>query len=81
VRVIDFERALSRLTPEHQSILLLTYLEHQPQDKVSTLTGVSVRALSYKLPPPAKLSPRSSPPSTSYDKLSRLSYDALTARS
>jgi DNA-directed RNA polymerase specialized sigma24 family protein len=50
VRVIDFERALSRLTQEHQSILLLTYREHQPQDRVSTLTGVSVRALTYKLP-------------------------------
>jgi DNA-directed RNA polymerase specialized sigma24 family protein len=50
VRVIDFERALSRLTEEHQAILLLTYREHQPQDRVSTLTGVSVRALSYKLP-------------------------------
>lgn len=50
VRVIDFERALSRLTEEHQAILLLTYREHQPQDRVSTLTGVSVRTLSYKLP-------------------------------
>jgi hypothetical protein len=50
VRVIDFERALSRLTEEHQAILLLTYREHQPQDRVSILTGVSVRALSYKLP-------------------------------
>jgi DNA-directed RNA polymerase specialized sigma24 family protein len=50
VRVIDFERALSRLSQEHQAILLLTYREHQPQDRVSTLTGVSVRALSYKLP-------------------------------
>jgi len=39
VRVIDFERALSRLTEEHQAILLLTYREHQPQDRVSTLTG------------------------------------------
>jgi DNA-directed RNA polymerase specialized sigma24 family protein len=29
VRVVDFERALSHLTDEHQSILLLTYREHQ----------------------------------------------------
>jgi DNA-directed RNA polymerase specialized sigma24 family protein len=50
VRVIDFERALSRLTQEHKSILLLTYREHQPYERVSNLTGVSVRALSYKLP-------------------------------
>jgi hypothetical protein len=28
VRIIDFERALSRLTEEHQSILLLTDREH-----------------------------------------------------
>jgi DNA-directed RNA polymerase specialized sigma24 family protein len=41
---------LSRLTEEHQAILLLTYREHQPQDRVSSLSGVSVRAPSYKLP-------------------------------
>jgi hypothetical protein len=46
VRVIDFERALSRLTKSIKPFLLLTYREHQPQDRVSTLTGVSVRALS-----------------------------------
>jgi DNA-directed RNA polymerase specialized sigma24 family protein len=50
VRVIDFERALSRLTEEHQAILLLTYREHRDQRQVSDATGVSVRALSYKLP-------------------------------
>ena len=50
VRVIDFERALSRLTEEHQAILLLTYREHRDQRHVSDATGVSVRALSYKLP-------------------------------
>ncbi len=50
IRVIDFERALSRLSEEHQAILLLTYREHQPSDKVSALTGISLRALSYKLP-------------------------------
>jgi DNA-directed RNA polymerase specialized sigma24 family protein len=50
VRVVDFERALSRLTEEHQAILLLTYREHRDQRQVSDATGVSVRALSYKLP-------------------------------
>jgi hypothetical protein len=40
-----------QFTEEHQAILLLTYREHQPQDRVFThLTGVSVRVLSYKLP-------------------------------
>jgi DNA-directed RNA polymerase specialized sigma24 family protein len=48
--VIDFERALSRLTEEHQAILLLTYREHRDRRQVSDATGVSVRALSYKLP-------------------------------
>jgi DNA-directed RNA polymerase specialized sigma24 family protein len=50
VRVVDFERALSHLTEEHQSILLLTYREHRDQRQVSEAAGVSVRALAYKLP-------------------------------
>jgi DNA-directed RNA polymerase specialized sigma24 family protein len=50
VRVIDFERALSHLSEEHQFILLLTYREHGDQRQVSDATGVSVRALAYKLP-------------------------------
>ena len=50
VRVVDFERALSRLTEEHQAILLLTYREHQDYRAVCAATGVSIRALSYKLP-------------------------------
>jgi DNA-directed RNA polymerase specialized sigma24 family protein len=49
-RVVDFERAQSHLTPEQQAILVLTYREHQSQDKVAVLAGVSVRALAYKLP-------------------------------
>jgi DNA-directed RNA polymerase specialized sigma24 family protein len=49
--VVDFERALSHVSEEHQSIiLLLTYREHPDQRQVSDATGVSVRALSYKLP-------------------------------
>ena len=50
VRVIDFERALTRLPEEQQTILLLTYREHRDQKQVSTLAGISVRALNYKLP-------------------------------
>ena len=44
VRVLDFERAMSRLTPEAQSLLILTYREHPDQRQVSDATGVSVRA-------------------------------------
>jgi DNA-directed RNA polymerase specialized sigma24 family protein len=50
VRVIDFERALTRLPDEQQAILLLTYREHQPQSTIAQVTGCSVRALAYKLP-------------------------------
>ena len=50
VRVVDFERALSHLSEEHQSLLILTYREHRDQRRVSDPTGVSVRALAYKLP-------------------------------
>jgi DNA-directed RNA polymerase specialized sigma24 family protein len=48
-RVIDFERALSHLSQEHQSILLLTYREHQDYRAVCAATGVSIRALSYRV--------------------------------
>ena len=50
VRVIDFERALAALSNEHQSLLMLTYRERQPQDTIAKLTGISVRAIAYKLP-------------------------------
>ena len=50
VRVIDFERALTRLPQERQALLLLTYRERQPQDTIARLTVCSVRAISYKLP-------------------------------
>lgn len=46
VRVIDFERALSRLSREHQKNLMLIYREHQDYRAVAQATGVSVRALS-----------------------------------
>jgi DNA-directed RNA polymerase specialized sigma24 family protein len=29
---------------------MLTYREHQPQDTIARATGVSVRAIAYKLP-------------------------------
>lgn len=50
VRVIDFERALTRLTQEQQTILLLTYREHRDRAEVSTLAGISPRSLTDKLP-------------------------------
>jgi hypothetical protein len=39
VRVVDVKRALSHLTEEHQSILLLTYREHGDQRQVSDATA------------------------------------------
>lgn len=50
MRVIDFERALTHLTQEQQTILLLTYREHRDRTEVSTLAGISPRTLSNKLP-------------------------------
>jgi hypothetical protein len=67
VRVVDFERALSHLTEEHQSILLLTYRGHRDQRQVSDATGASVRALSYKLPASRQASPQFSIASTCSD--------------
>jgi DNA-directed RNA polymerase specialized sigma24 family protein len=46
----DVERALSRLAEEDQAILLLTCREHQDYRAICAATGVSVRALSYKIP-------------------------------
>lgn len=50
MRVIDFERALTRLPAEQQTILFLTYCEHRDRTEVSKLAGISPRALSDKLP-------------------------------
>ena len=54
MRVLDFERGTpSRLSEEHQFILILTYRERRDQCHQSDATGISVRALAYKLPPSA----------------------------
>lgn len=50
VRVLDFERALSRLTPEARSLLILTYRDHIDHRAVAIAAGISVRALAYKFP-------------------------------
>jgi hypothetical protein len=50
VRVLDFERALSRLRQEYQSMLILTYRDHLDQHTVAIAAGTSLRALAYKLP-------------------------------
>jgi DNA-directed RNA polymerase specialized sigma24 family protein len=50
VRVVDFERALSCLSQEHQTILILTCREHHSRESAAILAGMSARTLSYKLP-------------------------------
>ena len=50
VRVLDFERALARLTPQAQALLLLMYRDGFGQRRTADTTGVSLRALAYKLP-------------------------------
>ena len=50
VRVIDFERALAQLDPEHQQILLLTYRDGIRHAQAASVLGCSVRTIYYLLP-------------------------------
>ena len=50
VRVLDFERALCRIAPQAQALLLLMYRDGFDQRRAADTAGVSVRALAYKLP-------------------------------
>jgi DNA-directed RNA polymerase specialized sigma24 family protein len=54
VRVIDFERALSMLTKDEQTILLMSYGDRQDQPDTAAILGCSVRKVSYSLPPARK---------------------------
>jgi len=50
VRVLDFERALSRLDPTHQQILVLTYSDNIPKREAARILGMSERNIHYLLP-------------------------------
>ena len=50
VRVLDFERAMSRLDPAHQFALILTYRDGQGHQDAAAALGCSVRTLAYLLP-------------------------------
>ena len=50
VRCIDFEREFSKLTGDHQTILLLAFREHQPHSVIAQIARCSERAVSYKIP-------------------------------
>jgi DNA-directed RNA polymerase specialized sigma24 family protein len=54
VRVIDFERALSMLTKDEQTILLMSYGDRQDQPDTAEILGCSTRKVSYTLPPARK---------------------------
>lgn len=49
VRVIDFERALSRLSGDEQTILLSVYRDRNGNRDTARLCGYSERKLSYTL--------------------------------
>lgn len=50
VRVLDFERALGKLTTEHQHALILTYRDRVGHAATAAALGCSIRKLSYLLP-------------------------------
>jgi hypothetical protein len=49
VRVIDIERALSHLSNEERTLLVLTYGDGRSREETAALAGMSVRAAIYKL--------------------------------
>jgi DNA-directed RNA polymerase specialized sigma24 family protein len=49
LRVIGFERALGRLSDEHQYLLMLQYRERHSFETIAQLTGFSIRALAATL--------------------------------
>lgn len=50
VRVIDFERAMSGLSEEHQAALVLKYRDGESEAAVAVALGCSVRKLYYVMP-------------------------------
>ena len=50
VRVLDIERALSRLDPAHQLVLIATYRDGQGHAATAAALGCSVRTVAYMLP-------------------------------
>lgn len=50
VRVIDFERALSRLTHEDQQALVLAYSDKARNEDIAAVLGCSPRKVTYLLP-------------------------------
>jgi RNA polymerase sigma factor (sigma-70 family) len=50
VRVIDFERALSKLDPMHQQVLVLTYRDGIRHREAAHMLGCSERLVYYLLP-------------------------------
>jgi len=50
VRVIDFSRALARLDPEQQTVLVLYYRDREEQPRIAAAIGCSTRKVSYLIP-------------------------------
>ena len=50
VRVLDFERAFSRLDPLHQQALVLAYRDNLPYRDAAHVLAISERNLYYLLP-------------------------------
>jgi len=50
VRVVDFDRAMSRLSEAEQTLLLLAYRDRFTYAEISCLTGISTRSLTRQIP-------------------------------
>lgn len=50
IRVIDFERALAKLSEQEQALLITAYAHHEARGRIARLTACSERAVAYKLP-------------------------------
>ena len=50
VRVIDFSRALARLDPEQQTVLVLHYRDREKESRIAVALGCSLRKISYLIP-------------------------------
>jgi DNA-directed RNA polymerase specialized sigma24 family protein len=50
VRVIDFGRALARLDPEQQLVLVLHYRDREKESRIAVALGCSLRKISYLIP-------------------------------
>jgi DNA-directed RNA polymerase specialized sigma24 family protein len=50
VRTVDFERALAEVPPVQQTMLISAYYLGHTRPETAAALGLSVRAISYKLP-------------------------------